>query len=126
MTTHKTIEQWAEEVSLENYPINTLENGHDKNLWPRAYFKSGLCAGAEKQKELSDEREKVLIGIIDEVWATSRFYRGHADCKREASYFKCKCSFCVGDDLHCKTIASVEQKLKELKGKGLTNERNEI
>lgn len=87
---HKTIEQCAEECRDQD----------------GACYVSYL-AGAEKQKKLSDEREKVLMGLISNAISSLKssygFVASGDNVGFTAIYVK-------------ETIASVEKKLKELKG----------
>lgn len=87
---HKTIEQCAEECRDQD----------------GACYVSYL-AGAEKQKKLSDEREAIMLDIIGKLMGAQAISTGAIMVLQPGG---------IVNKALDETIASVEKKLKELKG----------
>lgn len=115
MTDKKTIEDFA----VEYAPMDP-NDGHTSALEQVAFV-----AGAAKQKELCDEREKLLMAVIDELKdAFIECSEFSLSIKDDLEHFKIsQCNptqFEIDNcDTHHKFIlkimASIEQKLKDLK-----------
>lgn len=113
MTTHKTIEQYAEEYANDTFrQIEKLENNTGVSM--RTDEPMCIClndaylAGAEKQKKLSDEREAIMLDIIGKLMGAQAIATGAIMVLQPGG---------IVNKVLDETIASVEKKLKELKEK---------
>lgn len=104
MTDQKTIEDWANEAYPDMLGIS------------QGSYRTAYVQGAAKQKELCDEREKLLRSVIDELVKLSKDAMSNVDCDYRCNGFgNCDCGV---EKIHLEfidKIKSIEQKLKDLK-----------